>query len=153
MQEAKAQREASSALQMGKTPWSRKWQPTQARAWKIPWTEAPGRSRSIGPSTSPTWLSTHARQGLVLIFEQQTGERISSFTKRTPAKASVSSGPRSPPLLPFPPRHQAGRCVQGPSLYLHATWTLCDLMDYIVHGILHARILEWVAFPFSRGSS
>ena len=24
---------------------------------------------------------------------------------------------------------------------------------YIVHGILQARILEWVAFPFSRGSS
>ena len=31
--------------------------------------------------------------------------------------------------------------------------TLCDLMDYIVHEILQARILEWVAFPFSRGSS
>ena len=30
---------------------------------------------------------------------------------------------------------------------------LCDLIDYIVHGILQARILEWVAFPFSRGSS
>ena len=26
-------------------------------------------------------------------------------------------------------------------------------MDYIVHGILQARILEWVAIPFSRGSS
>ena len=26
--------------------------------------------------------------------------------------------------------------------------TLCDPMDYIVHGILQARILEWVAFPF-----
>ena len=26
-------------------------------------------------------------------------------------------------------------------------------MDYIVHGILQARILEWVAFPFYRGSS
>ena len=25
-------------------------------------------------------------------------------------------------------------------------------MDYTVHGILQARILEWVAFPFSRGS-
>ena len=24
-------------------------------------------------------------------------------------------------------------------------------MDYIVQGILQARILEWVAFPFSRG--
>ena len=31
--------------------------------------------------------------------------------------------------------------------------TRCDPMDYIVHGILQARILEWVAFPFSRGSS
>ena len=31
--------------------------------------------------------------------------------------------------------------------------TLCDPMDYIVHGILQARILEWVAFPFSRVSS
>ena len=26
-------------------------------------------------------------------------------------------------------------------------------MDYTVHGILQARILEWVAFPSSRGSS
>ena len=31
--------------------------------------------------------------------------------------------------------------------------TLCDPMDYIVHGILQSRILEWVVFPFSRGSS
>ena len=30
--------------------------------------------------------------------------------------------------------------------------TLCDPMDYTVHAILQARILEWVAFPFSRGS-
>ena len=31
--------------------------------------------------------------------------------------------------------------------------TLCDPMDYRVHGLLQARILEWVDFPFSRGSS
>ena len=36
--------------------------------------------------------------------------------------------------------------------------TLCDLMDYSppsssVHGIFQARILEWVAISFSRGSS
>ena len=30
--------------------------------------------------------------------------------------------------------------------------TLWDPMDCIVHGILQARILEWVAFPFSRES-
>ena len=29
--------------------------------------------------------------------------------------------------------------------------TFCDPMEYTVHGILQARILEWVAFPFSRG--
>ena len=31
--------------------------------------------------------------------------------------------------------------------------TLCDPMDDTVHGILQARILEWVAYPFSKGSS
>ena len=30
---------------------------------------------------------------------------------------------------------------------------LCDAVDYTVLGILQARILEWVAVPFSRGSS
>ena len=30
---------------------------------------------------------------------------------------------------------------------------LCDPMNYTVLGILQARILEWVAFPFSWGSS
>ena len=29
---------------------------------------------------------------------------------------------------------------------------LCDPMDYTVHGILQARILEWVAYPFSSRS-
>ena len=31
--------------------------------------------------------------------------------------------------------------------------TLWDHTDYTVHGILQARIVEWVAIPFSRGSS
>ena len=31
--------------------------------------------------------------------------------------------------------------------------TLCYLMVYTVHGILQARIMEWVVFPFSRGFS
>ena len=41
---------------------------------------------------------------------------------------------------------------------LHSCLTLCDAMDYSppgssVHGILQARILEWVATLSSRGSS
>ena len=37
----------------------------------------------------------------------------------------------------------------------HQLWcpNLCDPMDYIGHGILQARILKWVAVPFSRGSA
>ena len=31
--------------------------------------------------------------------------------------------------------------------------TLCNPMDYTVHGIFQARILEWMAVPFFRGSS
>ena len=33
----------------------------------------------------------------------------------------------------------------------HSCLTLCDPIDYTVHGNLQARRLEWVAFPFSRG--
>ena len=32
-------------------------------------------------------------------------------------------------------------------------WTVCSPPDSSVHGILQARILEWVAISFSRGSS
>ena len=41
---------------------------------------------------------------------------------------------------------------------LESCLTLCDPMDYSslgssLHVILHAKILEWLAIPFSRGSS
>ena len=47
-------------------------------------------------------------------------------------------------------------CVHAKSLQL--CLTLCDAMDCSlpgssVHGILQARMLEWIAVPFSRGSS
>ena len=50
----------------------------------------------------------------------------------------------------------------GVSLFLIGLWvkvkvaqsclTLCNPTDCTVHGIVQARILEWIAFPFSRGS-
>ena len=47
-------------------------------------------------------------------------------------------------------------CMHAKSLELRPT--LCDPMDRSlpgssVYGILQARLLEWVAMPFSRGSS
>ena len=49
-----------------------------------------------------------------------------------------------------------GRCSL--CVLSHFSLTLCDPVCYSppgpsVHGILQARILEWVAVPFSRGSS
>ena len=35
----------------------------------------------------------------------------------------------------------------------HSVVVLCNPIGYTVHGILQARILEWVATPFTRGSS
>ena len=47
-------------------------------------------------------------------------------------------------------------CMRAKSL--KSSPTLCNPMDgsspgSSVHGILQARILEWVALPFARGSS
>ena len=46
------------------------------------------------------------------------------------------------------PSPSPGACSNSCSL---SQW--CDPMDYTAHGILQVRILEWVVFPFSRGSS
>ena len=49
-------------------------------------------------------------------------------------------------------------CVCAACLVGQSCLTLCDSVDYSppgfsVHEILQARILEWAAIPFSRGSS
>ena len=54
--------------------------------------------------------------------------------------------------------HQMSTVAAAAAKSLHSYLTLCDLMDCglpgsSIHGILQARILEWVAVPSSRGSS
>ena len=49
-------------------------------------------------------------------------------------------------------------CVHMCAKSLQSCWTLCDTMDCSppgssIHGILQARILQWVAVPSYRGSS
>ena len=55
-------------------------------------------------------------------------------------------------------KHLINLCVRACAKLLQSCLTLSDLMDYSplgssVPGLLQARILEWVAMPFSRGSS
>ena len=47
----------------------------------------------------------------------------------------------------LPPRNPTKpKCAKWKSL---SNVQFCDRMDYTVRGILQARILEWIAFPFS----
>ena len=41
--------------------------------------------------------------------------------------------------------------INNPKVKVMVMSVLCSLMYYRVHGILQVRILEWVAFPFSKG--
>ena len=79
-------------------------------AWRIPWTEEPGRLQSMGlQRVGHDWVT------FTLCWLCKIGSEWVKVAQSCP--------------------------------------TLCDPMDYTVCGILQARILEWVAFPFSRQSS
>ena len=61
-------------------------------------------------------------------------------------------------LPPVPPGKPLWACLCVHAKLLQSCPTLCNAMDYSlpgssVHGILQARILEWVALPSSGGSS
>ena len=108
---------------------------------------------------------------------------VSFFTAEPPGKPMTSQGdlkpeweqPSSAPSLPGTPPGPGEHPTSCPQVqFLHINQhtflillilkkmkvkvtqlclTLCNPMDYTVHWILQARILEWVAFPFSRASS
>ena len=45
-----------------------------------------------------------------------------------------------------------GICVYMKVKVIQSCPAVCNPMDYTIHGIPQARILEWAAFPSSRGS-
>ena len=62
------------------------------------------------------------------------------------SKDSVKKKTRDPKCVPCAKAHDTNTLVK----VAQSCPTLCNPMDYTVCGILQARILEWVAFPFSR---
>ena len=107
-------------------------------AWEIPWTEEPGGLQSLGSQGSDTteWLNHHGHYVYSYHLDNE-GQRRDGFRNINDTQFS-----RSRPANVIP------------QSYL----ILCDPMAYSppgssVHDILQARMLEWVAIPFSRGSS
>ena len=81
------------------------------------------------------------------IYVQKNGVRPLLLFSRS--AVSDSSRPRGLQHARLPcPSSSPGACWNSCPL---SQW--CDPMDYTAHGVLQARTLEWVAFPFSRGSS
>ena len=76
-----------------------------------------------------------------------------SFLKRENKILPTSQEPTcpfvSPTLLPVSPYGTESWEVK----VAQSCPTVCNPMDYAACGLLQARTLEWVAFPFSRGSS
>ena len=64
-------------------------------------------------------------------------------------QVTATLGSRKKSGLPTPISNQS----ESESVSCSVVSTLCDPIDYTVHGILQARILEWVAISFFRGSS
>ena len=111
-------------------------------AWKIPWTEEPGRLQSMGLqkvrhnwATSLSLFTFHFHA-----LEKEMATRSIVLAWRIP-------GTGRPGGLPSMGSHRVGH-----------DWSDLAAADSSppgssVHGILQARILVWVAISFSRGSS
>ena len=128
---------------VGKIPWRRAWQPTPVF---LPG-ESQGQRKLSGyspwgqkVSDMSEQLSTHMlsikiqiRNSLILI-QMTPGISLDIYFSMLPSKH-----------------------IQSESEVIQLCPTLCNPMDYSppgssVHGIFQARVLEWVAISFSRGS-
>ena len=113
---------------------------SRSRLLATPWTAAYQAPPSMGFSRQEYW------SGVPL-------PSPSSLSSSVQKQVDISPLLRSPPLL-VPIMVQ--NVIYSKVLVAHSCPTLCDRMDCSlpgssVHGILQARILEWVAIPFLQG--
>ena len=111
-------------------------------AWRIPWTEEPDRSSVLGISQARVleWVAISSSRGS---SQPRDWTRIFCIGRK---------------VLYCWATWEAHICHESESEVVQSYLTLCDPVDCSssgssVHGILQARILEWVAISFSRGSS
>ena len=107
-------------------------------AWRIPWTEESGGLQSMG-SLSRTRLSDFMFTFHFHVLEKAMAPHSSVLAWRIP-------GTGEPGGLPSMGSHRVGHDCSDLAAAAAAA-------DYTVQGIFQARILEWVASPFSRALS
>ena len=112
-------------------------------AWRIPWTDKPGRLQSMGVAQSRTRL-------------KQLSSSSSKQLQNSQRNASDSVFPKASNSYMYLATLLEQQCNEVK--ITQSCLTLCDSMycspsGTSVHGILQARNMAWVAYPFSRRSS
>ena len=99
----------------------------------------------LGPIAWPRWRVR--RRPSVVAKQRVEGSREE--------KSPITSVPPAVGCLSCPTQNRLwkGTPTKGIAKVTQLCPTLCNPMDSTAHGILQASILEWVAIPFSRGSS
>ena len=134
-------------------------------AWKIPWTEEPGRLQSMGSRRVGHDRATSLSLFTFMHWRRQWQPTPVFLTGESHGQASLAGyrpqglrvGRDWVTVLPLSAASTLYcACMHAQSF--QSCLTLCDSMDCSppgssVHGISQARILERVAMPFSRGSS
>ena len=116
-------------------------------AWKIPWTEELDRPQSMGVTKSRTRLSNWAGTNRKL---KTTGKGV--YGRKMERCSSCECCYRER-ILWVEAGVGCAKCYSFESEVAQSCLTLCDPVCYSppgssVHGILQARILEWVAISF-----
>ena len=143
-------------------------------AWRIPWTEEPGGLQSIGLQRVGYDWSDRVRMHARSVHVWKWSEKLEGSSHMTPPPRGLMASRfcthlRRPYHLG---RHETSfkQICNFKSLWRESKYNdvlclvvllcpdLCDPMNCSlpgssVHGILQARILEWVAMPSSRRSS
>ena len=121
-------------------------------AWKIPWTEETGGLQSTGVTkVGYNWATKHAHMqwindvGFPLDSSLKELERIIHMRFKCELKWC---------LILFFQVSSFQMCAKSLQMSLtHCNPMDCSWSGSSVHGILQARILEWIAMPSSKGSS
>ena len=125
-----------------------------------------GNIRELHPQGSTSWPWEHRASSPWHSLHQPS---ISGPDSQHLTRSPLCTAPRFPTTSKASSRMDVilpGRHISGPMALgtrnlvkwsevkvVQSCPTLCDPMDYTVCGILQTRILEWVAYPFSSGSS
>ena len=117
------------------------------RAWSVPECEREGLSKGFAEEEA-----IEPRLEQVFTRWATLGKGV-SVTGKVPM-GLLTSSLASPSSRELPHESSQPKTVLG----TQSCWTLydpidCSLPGSSVHGILQARILEWIAVPFSRGPS